>query len=339
MKNIIILLLLTLLIGSTRLAQAQQDPQFTQYTLNRLYFNPAFAGVNLETQFNFVYRSQWTGYQPSFDDGGAPNTQVVSFSTAMPKFKSGIGFHLVRDQLGPLTNIEAQLSYAYHVSLSRGATLSFGVRGGLYYRVNDYSKYRPRDADDPLVLQGTESNARPDIALGVYYQNDRLFLGAALNHLNQTKFNFGINPTISDPNITGVIQGLVINSNLMGGYSVVSTDRLEITPNFLVKMSQFRQLSFDVGSMFTYKIDKDRQIWLGLTYRDEESANAIIGIQVPNKSRKNVLQNFKFGYSFDYVFLGQNAKQPTSHEIVFSYTLPVKVSPPLPTIRTGRFRL
>jgi hypothetical protein len=38
-----------------------------------------------------------------------------------------------------------------------------------------------------------------------------------------------------------------------------------------------------------------------------------------------VQHNIKLNYSFDYVFSGQNAKQPTSHEISISYDLPVSL--------------
>lgn len=72
-------------------AHAQQDPQFTQYMFNSLYITPAYAGVEGVTQLTAIHRSQWAGYQSSFNDGGAPTTQMVSFTSPIYKLKSGFG--------------------------------------------------------------------------------------------------------------------------------------------------------------------------------------------------------------------------------------------------------
>ncbi|MFM9076225.1 MAG: type IX secretion system membrane protein PorP/SprF, partial [Bacteroidota bacterium] len=53
---------------------AQQDPQFTHYMFYQLYFNPAGAGAEGVTKLTALHRSHWLGYQPTFDDGGAPTT-------------------------------------------------------------------------------------------------------------------------------------------------------------------------------------------------------------------------------------------------------------------------
>src|SRR5688500_9116298 len=89
---------------------AQQDAQFSQYMYNTLFLNPAYAGIEGQTRFQLIHRSQWTAYQPSFGDGTAPITQVLSATTPILRAKSGVGFHVVNDRLGPLTNLEAQVS-------------------------------------------------------------------------------------------------------------------------------------------------------------------------------------------------------------------------------------
>ena len=133
----ITLFILTLLFTSTFL-QAQQDAQFSQYMFNQLFLNPAVAGLDQENiNFGLIHRSQWAGYSATFDDGSAPVTQVFRMSAPIRVANSGIGLHLVRDQLGPLTNLELMLSYAYHHKLQNGNTLSFGIRGGIYNQTID----------------------------------------------------------------------------------------------------------------------------------------------------------------------------------------------------------
>src|SRR5882762_5561787 len=78
---------------------AQQDPQFTQYMFNNLYYNPGFAGVEGVTKLTLIGRTQWTGYQPTLGGGGAPTTAIASFTSPIYKVNSGIGFHVVQDNL------------------------------------------------------------------------------------------------------------------------------------------------------------------------------------------------------------------------------------------------
>ena len=102
------------------LSFGQQDPQFSQYMFNTLFYNPAFAGVEGITQFTAIHRTQWTGYTSTFDGGrGNPSTQMISLNTPILKFNSGFGMHVVNDNLGPLNNLEAQMSYAYHLGLKK----------------------------------------------------------------------------------------------------------------------------------------------------------------------------------------------------------------------------
>jgi type IX secretion system PorP/SprF family membrane protein len=306
---------------------AQQDPQFTQFIHNRQFFNPAVVGNKLETQFGFVYRTQWLAYQPTFDDGGAPSTQVFNFNTALPAYKSGIGFHLVNDNLGATNNIEAQLSYAYHIKMQNNGTLSFGVKAGIFNKTIDFGKLRFRESGDPFDLgKGKESNLKPDFGAGVYYENPKFFVGFSVNHLNQAKFNFGSATTQ---------ETLVQSSYLMGGYNFLfGAEKWILTPMLLVRNAQFNKYALEGGAIIKY----NQKFWAGLSYRTQESANLLLGADFSRKTKKNVVHNMRVGYSFDYIIEGQTAKQATSHEITLGYTIPVKMPLPPSIIRTPRYR-
>ena len=53
-------------------AEAQQDPQYTQYMYNPLAINPAYTGSRDVLSVVGLYRSQWVGLE------GAPRTFTVS---------------------------------------------------------------------------------------------------------------------------------------------------------------------------------------------------------------------------------------------------------------------
>lgn len=307
--------------------KAQQDAQFTQFAYTQQYFNPAVVGAKLETNFSFTHRNQWLAYQPSFDNGGAPSTQLLIFNTALPKYNSGIGVHIVNDRLGALNNLEVQLSYAYHVKVGEGKKLSFGLRGGMYAVTIDGSALRFRQPNDPYAsIAGKETNLKPDFAAGIYYQTPKFFAGANLNHLNQAGFNFG-------EGIRG--QTLARSMYILSGYNwEIEPEKWTLTPIALLKSTNFKVFSVEAGALLTY----NKKFTFGTTYRHEESVNAIVSVELPRKTSKNIMHNMRIGYAFDYIIGGQSAKQPTSHEITLSYQMPVKLPLPPSIIRSPRFR-
>jgi len=80
---------LMLLALMAEICHAQQDPQFTHYMFNQLYFNPAYAGIEKGARFTALHRSQWLGYESTFDAGGAPSTQLISFTMPLAPIRGG----------------------------------------------------------------------------------------------------------------------------------------------------------------------------------------------------------------------------------------------------------
>lgn len=317
MKVIRVVLLLIFFTVPLSYTYAQQDAQFSQYTLNTLFYNPAYAGVEGVTKITLIHRSQWFGYTPTFDDGGAPNTQVLSLNTPLLRFRSGVGIHLVNDNLGPLNNLQAQASYAYHLAINE-SKMSFGLRVGMFAQSIDFDQYRWNNEDDPLRRFGKESQIRPDLAAGVYYRTEKYFAGVSFNHLIKSEFDFGLDT---------LRNALENHIYVTGGYDYEFTYDITLTPSILVK-SDFNTYSFDVSLMGTYK-DK---LWGGLSYRQSDAAIAMIGYSLLEDN------SLRIGYAFDYIVMAQDAKQPTSHEILLSYSLPVVAGGGKKVIRTPRFR-
>jgi type IX secretion system PorP/SprF family membrane protein len=114
------LMLLTIVV------YAQQDPQLTQYMFNSIYVTPGAAGVDGVTRATALHRSQWQGYQSSFDDGGAPTTQLFTFTAPIFKLKRGFGAYALLDKSGPLNTFEFQGLYAYHLGIKENK-LSIGL--------------------------------------------------------------------------------------------------------------------------------------------------------------------------------------------------------------------
>jgi type IX secretion system PorP/SprF family membrane protein len=298
-------------------AQGQQDPQFTHYMFNTLYYNPAYSGVEGITKFTAIHRSQWLGYQPTFGGGGAPTTQIVSMSAPINKINSGFGGYVVNDRLGPQNNLEAQASYAYHLAL-KGSKLSFGLKAGVYSQTIDFDKYRAIDPNDPLLQgKGKESQIRPDLAMGVFLQREKYYAGVSFNHLIKSEFDFGLSQR----------NALQTHMYVTGGYYYQVNFDLRFQFSTLIK-SDFTKTTFDLGGLAYYK----DTMWGGLAFRQSEAAILMLGYSILKD------KSLKIGYGLDYVVKDQQAKQPTSHEFLLTYELPVNPAIGKKVVRTPRYR-
>lgn len=303
---------------------AQQDVQFSQYMLNPLFYNAGWAGLDGTAHVSAMHRTQWLGYSSSFDgDGGAPSSQLISFSTPV-KFQEkdlGLGINFVNDKLGPVSNFNLEVALAYHFKLRRGQ-LSLGLKPGIISQTLDFSQFRFNDETDPLNIGTRESQVRPDMGFGAFYSTKFYTLGIGINHLLNPSFDYGLNGPSLD------LQNKIETSyNISGTYDYKVSYNLVFSPSILIK-TDLNNFSFDLSAIATY----DDKIWGGASYRDNEALILLMGYSFLEDNKMRV------GYAFDYVVGEQKAKQPTSHEIFIRYNLPNISTGGKKVIRTPRFR-
>jgi type IX secretion system PorP/SprF family membrane protein len=299
-------------------AYAQQDPQFTHYMFNTLYYNPGFAGIEGITKLTAIHRSQWLGYSPTVGGGGAPTTQIISMNTPIFKLNSGFGAYIVNDQLGPQNNLEAQASYAYHLGI-KNSKLSLGLRAGIYSQTINFDQYRFIDPNDPLLgdKTGSLSQIRPDLALGLFWRKEKFYIGASVNHLTRATFDFGISQR----------NALQTHLYVTGGYFYEVNFDLKFQIMTIVQ-SDFTKTTANLGFLAYFK----DTMWGGLSFRSSEAAILMLGYSLLKD------KSLRIGYGLDYIIQDQAAKQPTSHELMLSYELPVNAGSGKKVVRTPRYR-
>jgi type IX secretion system PorP/SprF family membrane protein len=314
MRNVLSLLIFLALLTPV---MGQQDPHFTQYMFNSLYYNAAAAGVDGSTRASAFVRSQWIGYEPSFGAGGAPNSQMISFSAPLYKLKSGVGGYILNDHLGPQNNLQVQGMYAYHHALRNGK-LSAAVKAGFYAQTLNFGLYRPVDPNDPLLSKtGKESQVRPDLGVGVMYSAEKFYGGVSFDHLIKSEFDFGVNQR----------SALSTAMNITGGYYYDVNLDITLNPSFLVK-SDLKTYSFDLSLLGIYK----ETMWGGLSFRQSEAMILLVGYSFMKD------KSMRAGFALDYIIKDQAAKQPASLEFMLSYDLPVNPGAGKKVIRTPRYR-
>lgn len=314
MRKLILLGIVTMLPWAK--LQAQQDPQFTQYMFNTLYYNPGFAGVEGVTKLTAMHRSQWLGYSPTSGGGGAPTTQIITFTTPLFKLNSGFGAHIVNDQLGPQNNLEAQASYAYHLGI-KDSKLSFGLRAGIYSQTFNRDLYKPLNPNDDKLGTGSVSQVKPDLSMGVFWRKEKYYVGLSFNHLINSTFDFGLSQR----------GKLETHAYLTGGYFYEVNFDLKFHFSTMIQ-SDLTKTTVNVGGLAYFK----DTMWGGLSFRSSESATLMLGYSLLKD------KSLKLGYGLDYIIQDQAAKEPTSHELMLSYELPVNAGSGKKVVRTPRYR-
>jgi type IX secretion system PorP/SprF family membrane protein len=308
-------ILLTGGILLTTLAFAQQPTQFSQFQLNQLYFNPAAAGADGATRFQLMHRSQYSGYQGTFDEGGAPTTQF--FSASVPIKNLGLGFTAYNDKIGALTNQSFQIAAAYRVALGNG-TLALGGSAGIYRMALNYNLLRPNEPGDPLIATGVVGEIHPDVHVGLRYETSGYYVGVSVNHLLKSKYKLGADKATNPLIPTYYVNGGV---NLEIGYL------FEVQP-FLMAKTDLASFSVEGGGMVTY----NQRYWAGASYRMQDAIILMGGI--------NLLQNqsLRLSGAYDIVTGATSLKSPSSFEVLLSYRLPAPKLGKKTIVRTPRFR-
>jgi len=304
-----ILIILSILSLTVNTVMSQQEPVFSQYTMNQFLINPAFAGSEGYTSFNLTARQQWLGFD------GAPMTQAISGQTRIsktsyvsksrsvrkrikrrrPSGKIGIGGYLYNDQNGPIGRTGLELSYAYHLFVNDGQ-LSLGLSLSAYqFRVNT-SELVGVNPDDPLLASARESMFIPDGSVGIYYTFLPFYIGLSAKNLFQASVKFGSDNSFGD-------YQQLRHYYLTTGYKYDMGNDFEIEPSILLKTTELFNLQTDVTLKGYYK----RDYWLGFSYRTGNAFITMVGVKV---------DRLYFGYAFDYSLNDIQRISYGSHEIM-----------------------
>lgn len=309
------------------IAIAQQRPQYTQYVFNNFLLNPALSGIENYIDIKAGFRKQWVGIddapQTSFvsanwklgddylwrnalslpDKGDDPmNRNYMQNYTSSPSHH-GVGVMGVLDKIGPLSRLDASLTYAYHLQLGQALNLSVGAAAGISSISLDVNALKfEGELADPAVMNTISNQIRPDLSMGVWLYGANFFAGASVQQVLPQKLAF-----TNDPNYT---EGKdVPHFFVTTGYRFPMGEELSITPSVMLKQVSPAPLSIDANLKVGFK---DR-LWIGGSYRRNDSYAALAGV--------NISKLFNLTYSFDLTTSNLNTVTNGTHEIVLGVQL------------------
>ncbi|MDX5348951.1 MAG: type IX secretion system membrane protein PorP/SprF [Hymenobacteraceae bacterium] len=288
---------------SAKQAQAQQQPQYTQYIFNGLVLNPAYAGTKEQTQANVLHRSQWAGLE------GAPTTQTLFVDGAVKENRIGLGFQAMHDRIGAQGQLSAHASVAVRIRMGEQAKLSFGMAGGIVQYSLDGTKL-VIGAPDPSIPQTKETTIMPDAKAGLFFHTDRFYAGLSAANLFRFKNNLLVTPQR--------------HYFLTSGYVFDLGESLKLKPSFLLKEDFNGPTNLDLN---TFILVKER-IWLGASYRTGiDIFEKDFSENVQNSNERNtwafatelyVTPQFRLGYAYDLTLGSLN--NYAGHEVSAGYT-------------------
>jgi type IX secretion system PorP/SprF family membrane protein len=284
---------------------AQQDPSFSQYFFNPMYYNPGYAGSRGVLSGTLVDRSQWVGMS------GAPETQSLNLHSAIPNSKIGLGLQVMTDKAGPLRNTSFGLIFAYHLHLGPEARLAFGIEGLLNDLHLDFDKLAVENPADQSFINNSNSSWVPDASAGLYFYKRRFYAGLASTNLIQSRFKF---QNTEGANLAKFFRHYYFMTGVVKDIS----ENFAIRPSLLIKAVEAAPVVFDLNASVIYK----QQLYLGLGYRFGKRID--IG-GMDNMLVANIEYDFKnflrFGYSYD-VYLNRSGNYNSgTHEIMVGWDL------------------
>ena len=305
-KYFIILLLITVSINET---QAQQDTRYSQYMFNGLRLNPAYAGAKDGLSLNAFYRNQWV----RIDD--APKSIVLSAHDRFGKKgrdkKDGLGVFLEYDQAGVDSRTSVYGSYSYRFKAGERGYLSAGIQGGfVFHQAILTDVITPEEVYDEAFSQN-ESYMLPNFGAGLYYYNDKSYVGFSIPHLiGYQRFN--------QDSQASRLRGAYREYLVTAGTSYKLNENITLKPSLLIKYIPAQPpVEFDINASMLIK----EAVWLGITLRSNEvikpeSVNFQIAYQGP--------KGMRIGYAYDHMLKSIGYYTSGSHEVMIGFDFPSK---------------
>lgn len=337
MKHLFTHLAFLCLFGS---AFAQQDPHFSQYMHNKLFMNPAYAGMKHGICFSLIARNQWAGFD------GAPKSGVLSGDIYLEKLSGGLGFNLMYDKLGFEQNAAYQLAYSFHRDRILGGTIGFGVSFGAVTKIvgptgsQSWVATTSWQTDPSVPPQMKTSNF--DCGLGVWYERENIWFGISSSHLTEGKFNAGtvlVQTANSAPVPHNLMYDITRHFWITGGYNYQMRS-WTLKPSFLLKTDAV-VTSFDLNCIASM----NNGFWIGASWRVKDALCPMIGfewLQLSKQYNKNrqyqvgldpeyhdhakpsrsKYSTCRVGFAYDYTTSRLNNYNNGTFEIFLNYCMP-----------------
>lgn len=291
-KNIVILLILLL---SITVYSQETAPNVLLYRYNMNILNPAYAGVDENSEIGLGFRKRQMDFQ---DDS---STQYVYYSKGFGR-NLGFGVSVVNDKFFISKETSAVIDASYKLQFDRVTNLYFGMKaGGRFYTIDPSSL----DVNDPL-LSGNESTFSPSVGLGAYLKGERYYINVSipnilLGEVQKPKFNQS--GTIISESTTEKL-----NVYFGAGYQFSLSETIDFTPAVFSRFTADEDMLLDISAI----TDFSNKVEVGLTYR--------LNTSVIGSLMLKVIKNTSIGYAYESTTSEFSTVSSGTHEFIMKFS-------------------
>lgn len=256
------LLVLVSLIFLPWHAWSQNETVFSNYRLNPISHNPAYAGFGDTLSLVLQNRQQWVNME------GAPKTSYISINSKF-RLQSGLAAGYYLDEAGPMRVQLGHVDYAYQIRLNQRWHLDAGVRLSVGAIQLDFSNMSLVHSGDDSFVNNYSTGLKWNTGWGLQLRNDKgLYFSVAQPRV--LKYDFGTSSgSMIDASYVIATSGLRVDLN----------QNLQISPSITTMHVQGAPLNW----MLDARLTMQKRLDLGLGYRSTQSFHGMIGIRLAQK--------------------------------------------------------
>jgi len=293
------------ILGLVSLLQAQTPGHrpYRQFFANPYLFNPAYVGINNQTELNLSYRQQWINFKDAPVITGL-NLQIPTND------RVALGFSLTSDKQVLLRNSTFMATFGYQIPIAENQSLRFGLSGGVGMNALDLNA-EELNTNDPAVINASNNNFYVDGNVGVVYSHSGLKLGFAFTELfASNSFNHDTFSKFAFSNLRNRLYSMSYRFN------VGLTENFAIEPYVLYRQSaDGLQDAWEAASVVYYK-DK---IWTGAGYNQNNGLALFLGMNLKDKLSVN--------YSYEFPPMKSGVAATSAHELHLTLKFGKKKAP------------
>jgi len=284
-------------------ASSQQDVMLTQFMYNKLSLNPAYAGEYDYANLTATVREQHNGFP------GAPSAQLATLNMPLLRKSLGLGFEVQNNSIGITKRTSVSMMYAYRFAL-RNSNLSMGMRVTAKRYAFDFTDDRLIATQgltlDPSIPNEVVARNLMNVGFGIYYSADNYFLSLSSPGLVKGDIDFDTNNELSQE---------VRHVYLMGGATFGVADRVDFTPQLLMKYAE--NAPFDIDLNFGLTLDE--RYTGAVTYRFG-GASGDVGESIDVLLSFQLSEQLLLGFSLDFTLSELRSYDNGSLELLARYS-------------------
>ena len=303
-------LIISLISGPCSFLKAQ-DAYFSQFFMNPVYMNPAYAGSMKVPRAGVQYRDQWPAFNKAY------TTYFASLDTYLPAIKSGIGLLAFNDVQGNGIYTESSFKFIYskEINLNPEWTMYGSITAGAQFNSLNFSRLTFADGLYPIngqnqpteeTMPDNNNHLFPDFGAGILFFNDKYFFGLAGDHLSEPDQSI----YSAYPNHLPGKYTMHFEMNLPWFHPGHWRKFCKLNPNFIIQ-SQGKEQNMTYG-IYANRKGISLGIWNRLTTRKSADMIFMAGF---------IGKQFKTAVTYDFNISGVGLQSHGAAEITISYLL------------------